>query len=168
MKLVRYMGIALTGMIYIFDEPSTGIHPRDVHRMCKLLRSLRYKGNTVLVVEQSTITATGRSTPATFLGFFHDVRKVMFKENGHEVSMFSFNSKGGCPVCKGKGLVVTELIFMDPITTVCEEYEGSRYNKEALSYKYRGKNIMEILDMSAEDDLIFFKYQKKIAKLKNL
>ena len=51
LKLVRYMGSSLTGMIYIFDEPSTGMHPRDVHRMTKLLQSLRNKGNTVLVVE---------------------------------------------------------------------------------------------------------------------
>ena len=51
LKLVRYMGSSLTGMIYIFDEPSTGMHPRDVHRMSRLLRSLRDKGNTVLVVE---------------------------------------------------------------------------------------------------------------------
>lgn len=51
LKLVRYMGSALTGMLYIFDEPSTGMHPRDVHRMTELLRSLRDKGNTVLVVE---------------------------------------------------------------------------------------------------------------------
>lgn len=280
LKLVRYMGSALTGMTYIFDEPSTGMHPRDVHRMCKLLRSLRDKGNTVLVVEhdkdiisiadhiidvgplagnrggeilfegsyenlllsgtltgnamkeivpikdnpripknylpvrnanchnlknvsvdiplnvltvvtgvagsgkstlirdvfakkyaedvvivdQSPITATGRSTPATFLGFFDDVRKVMSKETGQDASMFSFNSKGGCPVCKGKGIVVTELVFMDPVTTVCEECEGNRYNKEVLSFEYRGKNIMEILDMSAEEALIFFKDQKKIAK----
>lgn len=51
LKLVRYMGSALTGMLYIFDEPSTGMHPRDVHRMTRLLRALRDKGNTVLVVE---------------------------------------------------------------------------------------------------------------------
>ena len=78
--------------------------------------------------------------------------------------MFSFNSKGGCPVCKGKGIVVTELVFMDPVTTVCEECEGKRYNKEALSVRYHDKNIIEILDMPAEEALIFFKDQKKIAK----
>lgn len=64
----------------------------------------------------------------------------------------------------GKGIIVTELIFMDPVTTVCEECKGNRYNKEALSAQYYRKNIMEILDMSAEEDLIFFKNQKKIAK----
>ena len=210
LKLVRYMGSALTGMTYIFDEPSTGMHPRDVHRMTKLLLSLRDKGNSVLVVEhdkdvisiadevidigplagrkggeilyqgsytglldsgtltgnamkaliplkettrkpegflpvrnanihnlknvsadiplnvltavtgvagsgksslirdifakqyeervilvdQSPVTATGRSTPATFLGFFDDIRKLLAKENGVGAGLFSFNSKG--------------------------------------------------------------------------
>lgn len=281
LKLVRYMGSSLTGMTYIFDEPSTGMHPRDVHRMTKLLMSLRDKGNTVLVVEhdkdiisiadevidvgplagknggqilfqgsyeqllisgtltgdamqekvtikenprrpkeflpvrnaclhnlknvsvdiplhvlsvvtgvagsgkstlirdvfakeyadrvvlvdQSPVTATGRSTPATFLGFFDEIRKVMGEENGVDAALFSFNSKGACPVCKGRGVLVTELVFMDPVTTVCEACEGSRYSKEALSYRYRGKNIVEILQMSAEDAYDFFRDNKKISKV---
>ena len=122
---------ALTGMIYIFDEPSTGMHPRDVHRMTRLLKSLRDKGNTVLVVEhdkdvikiadevidvgplagknggqilfqgsyedqvvlidQSAITATGRSTVCTFLGFFDDIRKEFGSQNKVDSGLFSFN-----------------------------------------------------------------------------
>ena len=280
LKLVRYMGSALTGMTYIFDEPSTGMHPRDVSRMTRLLQSLRDKGNTVLVVEhdkdviaiadevidvgplagknggeilfqgnyeqllrsgtltgkalgetiplkahpripteflpirnaslhnlknvsvdvplhvltvvtgvagsgksslirdvfaktyedrvilvdQSPVTATGRSTPATFLGFFDEIRKVMGQANGVEASLFSFNSKGACPVCKGKGSIVTELVFMDPVTTVCEACEGSRYSQEALSYRYQGKSIVEILRMSAEEALDFFRDIPKIRK----
>lgn len=97
LKLVRYMGSALTGMTYIFDEPSTGMHPRDVHRMSKLLMSLRDKGNTVLVVDQSPVTATGRSNPATFLGFFDEIRKVMAEECGASRSLFTFNGAGACP-----------------------------------------------------------------------
>lgn len=281
LKLVRYMGSSLTGMTYIFDEPSTGMHPRDVHRMTRLLKSLRDKGNTVLVVEhdkdiisiadevidvgplagkaggqilfqgsfqqlllsgtltgnamqenlpikmkprtpthflpirnatlhnlknvsvdipldvltvvtgvagsgkstlirdvfarqyaervvlvdQSPVTATGRSTPATFLGFFDEIRKVMALENGVDASLFSFNSKGACPVCKGRGVIITELVFMDPVTTVCEACEGSRYSKEALSYRYRGKNIMEILQMSAQEANEFFADHQKISKM---
>ena len=250
LKLVRYMGSSLTGMTYIFDEPSTGMHPRDVHRMSELLKSLRDKGNTVLVVEhdkdiisiadevidvgplagkeggeilfqgsyeelllsgtktgdalkhnepindkpripheflpvknagihnlknigvdiplnvltvvsgvagsgksslirdvfaktyedrvilvdQSPVTATGRSTSATYLGFFDEIRKVMAQANNCETSLFSFNSKGACPACKGRGFITTELVFMDPVTTVCEECGGLRYSKEALSY----------------------------------
>ena len=280
LKLVRYMGSALTGMTYIFDEPSTGMHPRDVYRMTKLLQSLRDKGNTVLVVEhdkdvisiadevidvgplagknggeilfqgsyealllsgtrtgeamkhvvplkenvrtpkgflpvrnacahnlknvsvdipldvltvvtgvagsgksslirdvfakqyddrvvlvdQSPVTATGRSTPATFLGFFDEIRKVMAAENGVDASLFSFNSKGGCPACGGRGSIVTELVFMDPVTTVCEACEGKRYSREALSYRYHGKNIVELLELSATDAYDFFKDNKKLRK----
>lgn len=280
LKLVRYMGSALTGMTYIFDEPSTGMHPRDVHRMTRLLQSLRDKGNTVLVVEhdkdvisiadevidvgplagrnggqilfqgsyealllsetrtgkamreqiplkekvrlpkeflpvqkaklhnlknisvdiplniltvvtgvagsgkstlirdvfaetysdrvilvdQSPVTATSRSTPATFLGFFDEIRKVMASENQAEASLFSFNSKGACPVCGGKGVVVTELVFMDPVTTVCESCEGNRYSEEATSYQYKGKNIVDILNMTVEEALEFFGDNRKISK----
>ena len=280
LKLVRYMGSSLTGMTYIFDEPSTGMHPRDVYRMTRLLQSLRDKGNTVLVVEhdkdvisiadevidvgplagknggeilfqgsyealllsgtrtgnamkqntplkaapripkgflpvrdacvhnlknvsvdiplnvltvitgvagsgksslirdvfakqyadrvvlvdQSPVTATGRSTPSTFLGFFDEIRKVMAVENGVAASLFSFNSKGGCPVCGGRGMIVTELVFMDPVTTVCEACEGKRYSEEALSYQYQGKNIVEILDMSAGEAYEFFKDNRKLRK----
>ena len=280
LKLVRYMGSSLCGMIYIFDEPSTGMHPRDVHRMSRLLTSLRDKGNTVLVVEhdkdiisiadevidvgplagknggqilfqgsyeqllvsgtltgkamrekitvkeaprkpvkflpvreaklhnlknvsvdiplnvltvvtgvagsgksslirevfakqyeddvvlvdQSPISARERSTPATFLGFFDEIRKLMAAENKVDAALFSFNSKGACPICKGKGIIVTELAFMDPIVTECEACEGVRYSKEALSYHYQGKNIVEILRMSAEEALVFFEENKKIRK----
>lgn len=118
----------------------------------------------VVLVDQSPITATGRSTPATFLAFFDDIRKVISKRKGQDASIFSFNSKGGCTTCKGRGIIVTELVFMDPVTTVCEDCEGRRYNKEALSFLYQGKNAMEILDMSAEEALVFFKDEKKIAK----
>ena len=280
LKLVRYMGSSLTGMTYIFDEPSTGMHPRDVYRMTRLLQSLRDKGNTVLVVEhdrdvisvadevidvgplagknggeilfqgsfealllsgtrtgeamkqivplkdtprtpkeflpvrsacvhnlknvsvdiplnvltvvtgvagsgksslirdvfakqyadrvvlvdQSPVTATGRSTPATFLGFFDEIRKVMAAENGVDASLFSFNSKGGCPVCGGRGMIVTELVFMDPVTTVCEACEGKRHSPEALSYRYQGKNIVDILDMSAGEACEFFRDNRKLRK----
>ena len=88
----------------------------------------------------------------------------MAEENQVDVSLFSFNSKGACPVCKGKGVIVTELAFMDPIVTECEACEGMRYSKEALAYCYHGKNIVEILAMSAEDAYTFFEDNKKIRK----
>lgn len=280
LKLVRYMGSSLTGMIYIFDEPSTGMHPRDVHRMSRLLKSLRDRGNTVLVVEhdkdiisiadevidvgplagrnggqilfqgsyeqllssgtktgeamkqvlwvkadprkpkgflpirnasihnlknvnvdipmgvmtvvtgvagsgksslirdvfakqygeqtvivdQSAITATGRSTACTFMGFFDDIRALLAKENGADKALFSFNSKGACPVCKGRGMITTELVFMDPVTTVCEACEGKRYSKEVLGKTYHGKNVVEILEMSVEEAREFFAEDRKIRK----
>ena len=118
----------------------------------------------VVLVDQSPVTATGRSTPATFLGFFDEIRKVMAAENGVDASLFSFNSKGGCPCCGGRGQIVTELVFMDPVTTVCEACEGKRYSKEALSYSYRGKNIVEILDMPAGEAYEFFGENRKLRK----
>ncbi len=236
LKLVRYMGSSLTGLTYIFDEPSAGMHPRDVYRMNSLLKQLRDKGNTVLVVEhdkdvisiadyvidvgpqagqnggeivfagtypellrsgsltgnammetlpvkmeprkrtgslpvrgaclhnlknvdadiplgimtvvtgvagsgkstlisqvfarqyesdivmvdQGPITATNRSTPASYLGFFDEIRKLLARESGKPDGLFSFNSTGACPVCGGKGVIVTELAYMDPIVTECE------------------------------------------------
>lgn len=279
-KLIRYMGSSLTGMIYIFDEPSTGMHPRDVHRMVRLLRSLRDRGNTVLVVEhdkdiiriadeivdvgplagkdggeilfqgsyeelllcgtrtgnamktvipvndkprkpkgflpirdaqlhnlkhvdvdiplgimtvitgvagsgksslirdvfakqyaeqtvlvdQSGITATGRSTACTFLGFFDEIRTLLAKENEMDKSWFSFNSKGACPDCKGRGMITTELVFMEPVTRVCEVCEGKRYSKEVLGKTYKGKNIVEILEMSVSEARSFFADNRKIKK----
>jgi len=118
----------------------------------------------VALVDQSPVTATGRSAPATFLGFFDTIRKLMAEENGVDAGLFSFNSRGGCPVCGGRGMVVTELVFMDPVTTVCEACDGKRYSPEALSYTYHGKNIVEILEMSAEEAEVFFSDVPKLQR----
>ncbi len=124
----------------------------------------RQYADRVILVDQSPVTATGRSTPATFLGFFDEIRKVMAAETGAEASLFSFNSKGGCLVCGIRGSIVTELVFMDPVTTTCEACEGRRYSQEALSYRYHGKNIVEILDMSAAEARDFFREHRIIRK----
>ena len=116
------------------------------------------------MVDQSPVTATGRSTSATYLGFFDEIRKEMASVNNCDASLFSFNSKGACPSCKGRGFITTELVFMDPVTTLCEDCNGSRYSKEALSYKYKDKNITDILNMSVKDAYEFFKENKKIRK----
>lgn len=281
LKLVRYMGSSLCGMIYIFDEPSTGMHPRDVHRMSRLLKNLRDKGNTVLVVEhdrdiisvadevidigplagknggqvlfqgsyedllvsgtktgnalssgikvkenvrqpkgflqirnanihnlknvdvdiplgimtvvtgvagsgksslirevfakqyedqfvlidQSAVTATGRSTVCTFLGFFDEIRNVFADETGADRGLFTFNGKGACPHCKGRGMITTELVFMEPVTTVCEHCGGTRYSDEALKYTVQGKTIVDVLTMSVEDAVPFFANNKKISAM---
>ena len=280
LKLVRYMGSSLTGMTYIFDEPSVGMHPRDVHRMTELLKSLRDKGNTVLVVEhdkdiisiadhivdvgplagkeggqiifqgsynellqsgtrtgvamktqiaiknnprqpqswlpirdasihnlkhidvdiplgiltvvtgvagsgksslirdfftqqyadrvvlvdQSAVSARGRSTICTYLGFFDSIRNVFAEVNHVEAGMFSFNSTGACPHCSGRGAVTTELVFMDPTTALCEYCNGTRYSTQALSYLFKGKSIVDILNMSVEEALPFFNDIPKVYK----
>ncbi|SEG85907.1 excinuclease ABC, A subunit [Nonomuraea solani] len=266
LKTVRNLGSSLTGMTYIFDEPSVGLHPRDVHRLGDLLVELRDKGNTVLVVEhdrdlialadhvvdlgpgagadggrvvfegtvpeltagptltgrmlrrttglkervrepsgrltvaganthnlkdvtvhlplgvltavtgvagsgkstlmrrelvaqhpdailidQSAIAASIRSTPATYLNAMDPLRRLFAQANGVSPGMFSFNSAGACPVCKGRGEIKTDLAFMDPVTRVCDACGGSRYNPEALSYTVAGRTIADVLAMTADE-----------------
>jgi len=85
-----------------------------------------------------------------------DIRKIFAKANKVKEDFFSFNGKGACPVCGGKGVIVSEMAFMDNIETVCEACHGLRYSPEALEYKVKGKNIAEVMDMSVEEAMEFF------------
>ncbi|SMQ20438.1 excinuclease ABC, A subunit [Streptomyces sp. Ag82_O1-12] len=270
LKTVRHLGSSLTGMTYIFDEPSVGLHPRDVGRLGDLLLRLRDKGNTVLVVEhdpdvialadhvvdmgpgagagggtvvfegtprelassdtltgrclrtrttvkdevrepagelwvkgadrhnlrdvtvrfpagvltvvtgvagsgkstlageftaaheeavvvdQSSIGISGRSTPATYLGIMDTVRKVFARGTGAEAGLFSFNSQGACGTCEGRGVIHTDLAFMDPVTTTCHNCEGRRFKEEVLRLTVRGSSVADVLEMTAEQALGFF------------
>lgn len=271
LKMVRHLGSSLTGMTYIFDEPSVGLHPRDVGRLGDLLLRLRDKGNTVLVVEhdpdviaiadhvvdmgpaagtdgglvvfegtpdelrradtltgrhlrhatgikehprqavgghwikdadlhnlknvsvrvptgvltavtgvagsgkstlvskayveaypdavvvdQSSIGISGRSTPATYLGIMDTLRKVFARETGARASMFSFNSHGACERCQGRGIIYSDLAFMDPVTTTCEACEGRRFKEEVLRLTVGGRSVVDVLEMTAEQALDFF------------
>ncbi|QGV77611.1 ATP-binding cassette domain-containing protein [Streptomyces ficellus] len=271
LKMVRHLGSSLTGLTFIFDEPSVGLHPRDVGRLNDLLVRLRDKGNTVLVVEhdpdvmaiadhvvdmgpragtdggavvyagpyaglraadtltgrclrgrtplketfrtptgalpvtgaglhnlkdvdvrfptgvltvvtgvagsgkstlvsevftaaypeavvidQGAITASSRSTPASYLGIMDTVRKVFAKENGVPASLFSFNSAGACGVCSGRGVICTDLAFMDPVTTTCEACEGRRFHDDVLEHRVRGRSVVDVLGMTAADAIAFF------------
>ncbi len=269
--MVRHLGSSLTGMTYIFDEPSVGLHPRDVGRLGDLLLRLRDKGNTVLVVEhdpdviaiadhvvdmgpaagsggglvvfegtpdelrradtltgrhlrrvrgvkenprratgelrikdadlhnlknvsvrvpagvltavtgvagsgkstlvskaftaahpdavvvdQSSIGISGRSTPATYLGIMDTVRKLFARETGAEASLFSFNSHGACERCQGRGIIYSDLAFMDPVTTTCEACAGRRFKDEVLRLTVDGRSVVDVLEMTAERALDFF------------
>ncbi|MEV0226069.1 excinuclease ABC subunit UvrA [Streptomyces sp. NPDC050704] len=271
LKMVRHLGSSLTGMTYIFDEPTVGLHPRDVGRLGDLLLRLRDKGNTVLVVEhdpdvialadhvvdmgpgagadggrvvfegtpgelasadtptgrglhrrtevkerprrptgglwvkgadlhnlrdvtvefptgvltavtgvagsgkstlvsrvftathpeavvvdQSSIGISGRSTPATYLGVMDTVRKVFARETGVEPGLFSFNSEGACGTCQGRGICYTDLAFMDPVTTTCPDCEGRRFKDEVLRLTVGGNSIADVLEMTADQALGFF------------
>jgi excinuclease UvrABC ATPase subunit len=270
-KMVRHLGSSLTDMTYIFDEPSVGLHPRDVHQLNALLRRLRDKGNTVLVVEhdpdviaiadhvidmgpaagrhggevvyqgdlrglarsgtltgkylsqrptlnrsprrpegeliienatlhnlkdvsveiprrvltvvtgvagsgksslidgvlpeaypetvridQAAIRGSKRSNPATYTEIFDPIRHLFAHANGVSASLFSFNSAGACPECKGLGTIHTDLAFMDPIVTTCEVCGGSGYTDAVLKMQLRGKNISEVLDSSVAEAFEFF------------
>ena len=84
------------------------------------------------------------------------------------IQLFSFNSQGACPVCGGKGIIVSDMAFMESIETVCEECHGSRYNRTALQYRYRGKNIAEVMDLTVEEAIQFFQGQPFLAQLRML
>lgn len=283
LKIVKHLGSSLTGMTYIFDEPSIGLHPRDIAMLNNLFTELRDKGNTVIIVEhdkdiirhadtviemgplagenggevvfngsvrqfitadtltanmlrnnipvnkipyaptgwlavknaslhnlknvsvnipegvltcvtgvagsgksslishvftrqypdaivvnQSSIATNIRSTPVTYLGIMDTIRKMFANKYQVNVGLFSFNSEGGCPMCKGKGVVETDMAFMDTITTVCEHCGGKRYAPEIMKYELKGKSIMDILSLTIKQAIEFFKDEKFIPKLKAL
>ena len=270
-KLVRHLGSSLTGMTYIFDEPSIGLHPHDVHRLNELLVQIRDKGNTVLVVEHEpdvisvadhvvdmgpgagraggTVVFTGgvealktsdtltgkhfarhqplktetrapdgairidnatlhnldgvsvsiprgvltavtgvagsgksslihghllqvepeaklidqrlssgnrRSNPATYTGMLDAIRKAFAQANKVPASLFSANSEGACPDCKGLGVVYTDLVHLDPVISVCERCEGQRFTDEVLQHTLSDASIADVYDMQADAALDFF------------
>ena len=106
------------------------------------------QGKEILYISQKNIGVSLRSTPATYLGVADDIRKIFGQRSGVGMSMFAFNGKGGCPVCGGKGVVVSDMAFMEAIETVCEACGGLRYSTEALQYKVDGYTIAEVMDMT--------------------
>ncbi|EPY2304780.1 ATP-binding cassette domain-containing protein [Clostridium sporogenes] len=282
-KMVKQLGSSLTGLTYIFDEPSIGLHPHDIGRINKLLKMLRDKGNTVLIVEhdpdiikiadyiidmgpkagteggnivykgtpegllksntltgkalqykphiklhtrkakewlsiknanlhnlkninvdipkgvmtvvtgvagsgkstlingllpkiypetifidQGTIHASIRSNIATYTGIFDFIRNLFAKENNVKSSLFSFNSEGACPECKGLGVTYTDLAFMDTVISTCEVCEGNRFTDKVLDFKFMGKNISQVLKMTVAEAIDFFKEDEIYLVLKKL
>lgn len=113
-----------------------------------------------IVIDQKPIGTSIRSTPATYTGVMDEIRKLFAKENGVGAEWFSFNSKGACPVCKGKGEISYEMAFAEPVVVLCEECQGRRYNPTALSYTYHGKNIEEVMSLTIEQAMEFFTEEK--------
>ncbi|WP_328402149.1 excinuclease ABC subunit UvrA [Nocardia sp. NBC_00403] len=283
LKMIKHLASTLIGMTYIFDEPSVGLHPRDVGRLNNLLKALRDKGNTVLVVEhdpdviqiadhivdvgpragahggqvvfegsfaelraantptgaglrrpftvkemfrksngalliehatvhnlkdvtvaiptgvltsitgvagsgksslirdvfvrnhpeaifvdQSAIAASSRSTPATYLGLMDPIRKLFAKATGESPGLFSFNSAGACKQCEGRGVIITEVAYMDPVTTHCDACDGRRFSDEVLAHTFRGNSIADVLEMSAEEAVQFFPEKALHTKLRTM
>ncbi len=117
----------------------------------------------IINIDQSAIGRTPRSNPATYTGVFTDIRDLFSKTpeaklRGYKPGRFSFNVKGGrCEICKGDGIKKIEMHFLPDIYVPCEACKGKRYNTEALEVKYRGKTIHDVLEMTVEDALDFFK-----------
>ena len=282
-KMVKHLSSSLTDVMYIFDEPSIGLHSRDVHRLNELLLKIRDKGNTVIVVEhdpdvikiadhivdvgpkagaqggnivfegsyddlkladtltgrflgkrlainenprisheyyetkkssihnlknaslqipkglftvvtgvagsgkstiinevfikdypeavvidQSDVSANIRSNSATYTGIMDLIRQIFADENKVSAGLFSYNSEGACPNCGGTGIIETDLSFMDAMKTVCEVCGGKRYKKDVLVYQYRGKNIVDIMEMSITEANEFFEHKEIRKKLKSI
>jgi len=282
-KIAKYINSSLTDMVYVLDEPSVGLHPKDIDLLKNSIIKLRNHGNTILIVEhhreiikmadyiidmgpkagvhggeimfkgtydelinsnnltgkllglksslkkdirkptgwfsiknanlhnlnnisvdlplgiltviagvagsgksslmehfqnvfyekviainQKDIGINLRSTPATYLDISDSIRDIFAKENNVNRNLFSFNSKGACPACGGKGIIISEMSFMDSIETVCDVCHGNRYSMEVLKYTYHGKNIAEVMDFSVEEAIEFFEYENFIEKLNSL
>ncbi|MFL6124989.1 ATP-binding cassette domain-containing protein [Actinophytocola sp.] len=110
----------------------------------------------VTVVDQSPIRGSRRSNPATYTGLLDPIRTAFARANGVKAALFSANSEGACPNCKGIGLVYTDLAMMAGVASVCEQCEGRRYTPAVLRYTLRGKNISEVLAMSVAEAREFF------------
>jgi excinuclease ABC subunit A len=124
----------------------------------------------VININQSPIGRTPRSNPATYTGVFDIIREVFSntpeaKMRGYKPGRFSFNVKGGrCEACRGDGIIKIEMQFLSDVYVPCEVCKGKRYNRETLQVKYKGKNINDVLNMTVEEALEFF---KNIPRIKN-
>ncbi len=117
----------------------------------------------VVYISQKSIGVSLRSTPATYMDVAPDIRKIFAKANRMKEDYFSFNGKGACPVCGGKGVIVSEMAFMDSIETTCEACGGLRYSPEALKYMVESPstreklNIAQVMDLTVRLASLFFK-----------
>ncbi|MFN8770974.1 MAG: excinuclease ABC subunit UvrA [Neisseriaceae bacterium] len=140
-------------------------HPENFNKIIGL-----EKFDKVINVDQSPIGRTPRSNPATYTGLFTHIRELfaqvsLARERGYGPGRFSFNVKGGrCESCAGDGVIKVEMHFLPDIYVVCDTCKGKRYNRETLEIFYKNKNIHEILEMTVEEALEFFKNIPSIAR----
>lgn len=282
-KIAKHLTSSLTDMLYIFDEPSIGLHPSDVNKLNELLIKLRDKGNTVLVVEhdpevikmadfiidmgpmagskggrivysgdydglynsdtitgsclrrnievkqskrsydtmieckksslhnlkdislripkgvftvitgvagsgkstlvnevfakefpeavqvdQNPAVAGSRSNPSTYTGIMDKIRKCFSDANNANIGLFSYNSLGACESCKGTGIREINLSFLDKMEVICETCNGKRFKNEVQEYKYKGKSISAVMELTIEEAAGFFEEKEIRKNLKNM
>ena len=144
-------------------------HARTRPGACKCVTGMEHLDK-VIDIDQSPIGRTPRSNPATYTGLFNDIRDLFASTNdakmrGYGPGRFSFNVKGGrCEACCGDGLVKIEMHFLADVYVPCEVCRGARYNRETLEVQYKGKNISQVLDMTAEEAVDFFENLPKIRR----
>ena len=144
-------------------------HARTRPGVCRCIEGIEHLDK-VIDIDQSPIGRTPRSNPATYTGLFNDIRDLFAstadaKIRGYGPGRFSFNVKGGrCEACSGDGLVKIEMHFLADVYVPCEVCRGARYNRETLEVQYKGKNISQVLDMTAEEAVEFFENLPKIRR----
>ena len=144
-------------------------HARTRPGACRCVEGMEHLDK-VINIDQSPIGRTPRSNPATYTGLFNDIRDLFAstadaKMRGYGPGRFSFNVKGGrCEACNGDGLIKIEMHFLADVYVPCEVCRGQRYNRETLEVQYKGKNIAQVLDMTAEEAMSFFENLPKISR----
>ena len=144
-------------------------HARTRPGACRCVEGMEHLDK-VIDIDQSPIGRTPRSNPATYTGLFNDIRDLYASTNdakvrGYGPGRFSFNVKGGrCEACCGDGLVKIEMHFLADVYVPCEVCKGARYNRETLEVLYKGKNISQVLNMTAEEAVDFFENLPKIRR----
>ena len=166
-KLILVTGVSGSGKSTLINETlypilskhaySSNSHPLP-YKHIKGLEQI----DKVIEIDQSPIGRTPRSNPATYCGFFTDIRTLFAsvpeaKIRGYTAGRFSFNVKSGrCDVCEGGGMRVIEMNFLPDVYVHCEKCNGKRYNRETLEIRYKGKSISDVLDMTVDEAVEFF------------
>lgn len=168
-KLIVVTGVSGSGKSTLVNETLYPVLMK--HAYGSRMQPLEYssvKGlehiDKVIEIDQSPIGRTPRSNPATYCGFFTEIRQLFAaipeaKIRGYNAGRFSFNVKSGrCDVCEGGGMRVIEMNFLPDVYVPCEKCQGKRYNRETLEIRYKGKSISDVLDMTVDEAVAFFQH----------
>jgi excinuclease ABC subunit A len=178
-RLTVVTGVSGSGKSTLINDTLTRILFREFyksHQKPGKYRALKGKEHLdkIVIVDQSPIGRTPRSNPATYTGVFDPIRHLFSQTKearlrGYRPGRFSFNVKGGrCETCKGQGYLKVEMQFLSDVYVKCETCHGTRYNKDILEINYRDKNIAEVLDMTVEEALNFFKHIPALKRKLNI